>query len=53
MKFRIGITDKTNVLAEWEGYFRELSTSSYQSIPQITEATAKIPELEALLVIWC
>ena len=42
------ISDKTEVLAEWERHFRELSTSSSQSIPQIAEAEVSLTELEIL-----
>ena len=42
------ITDKEEVLAEWERHFRQLSTSQSEAIPQIAEVTKKLPELEFL-----
>jgi len=42
------VTDKTEVLAEWERYLRELSTSQSQAIPQNAEATKQLPEMEFL-----
>ena len=42
------ITNKEEVLAEWERHVQKLSTSQSEAIPQIAEATKKLSELKFL-----